>query len=300
MNSSLNRFGGRIFAAAPKVSVHMITYNHEGFIADAIDGVLAQITDFPIEIVIGEDCSTDLTRRICEDYRARHPGLIRLLYSEKNLGIQANSLRTFEACRGNYIAFCEGDDYWVNPHKLQRQVDHLDANPDVSISMHDYTIEIDGELMGPRKNAYVDYLGYDFHTYFKCQFSQTGTFVIRKTFQLPHWYSEVYAGDIMLVGLAAKHGTLHYIDERLSVYRANVPQGATVSNRRRKLELYINQIRLHHRLNVETEGKFKASLALSLPSLIRNKLVLQVMTHFFNGLVYAKSAFRRLVGRPAR
>ena len=95
----------------PLVSVHMITFNHEPYIARAIEGVLMQETDFPIELVIGEDCSTDGTREIVLEYQKKHPETIRVITSARNVGPNVNELRTDKACRGRYVAYCEGDDY---------------------------------------------------------------------------------------------------------------------------------------------------------------------------------------------
>ncbi len=114
----------------PLVSVCMITYNHEAFIAQAIEGVLAQQTNFRVELVIGEDCSKDGTRKICEQYAEKHPDIIRLLPSETNFGALKNFFRTLFDCRGKYIAICDGDDYWTDPLKLQDQADFLEQNPD--------------------------------------------------------------------------------------------------------------------------------------------------------------------------
>ncbi len=122
---------------APLVSVKMITYNHAPYIAEAIEGVLRQETDFPIELVVGEDCSTDGTREIVLDYQRRHPGVICVVTSEKNVGMHANSLRTYNACRGRYIAYCEGDDYWHHPKKLQLQVGHLERHPECGLVYSD-------------------------------------------------------------------------------------------------------------------------------------------------------------------
>lgn len=117
----------------PLVSVVTITYNHEPWIARTIEGVLSQKVDFPLEMVIAEDCSTDGTRAVCERYAEAHPDIIRLLPSERNLGIIPNERRAMAAARGKYIAFCEGDDYWTEPSKLQRQVDFLESHPDYSV-----------------------------------------------------------------------------------------------------------------------------------------------------------------------
>lgn len=120
----------------PTVSVCMITYNHEAYIAQAIESVLMQKTDFSVELVIGEDCSTDQTRGLCAEYQQRHPDRIRLLPSEKNMGIQANFIRTLCACRGKYIALLEGDDFWTDPSKLQKQVDFLETHETYNLTFH--------------------------------------------------------------------------------------------------------------------------------------------------------------------
>lgn len=113
----------------PMVSVYMITYNHKPYIRKAIDCVLAQKTNFPFEVVIGEDCSTDGTREIVFDYAKRYPDIIRVITSEQNVGAHKNNYRTGKACSGKYVAFCEGDDYWHNPDKLQKQVDYMESHP---------------------------------------------------------------------------------------------------------------------------------------------------------------------------
>ena len=115
------------------LSVIMTTYNHERYIAQAIESVLRQQTDFRIEIVIGEDCSTDRTRAIAEDYAAQYPEAIRIVTSEKNVGWRKNYYRTIAAARGKYIAMLDGDDYFTHRKKLQMQVDILEANPEVGM-----------------------------------------------------------------------------------------------------------------------------------------------------------------------
>jgi glycosyltransferase involved in cell wall biosynthesis len=116
---------GEISTFAPLVSVAMITYNQESFITKAIESVLAQQTRFPIELVIGEDASTDGTRRHIEALRARASGVIRTLIRPTNIGMHRNLEGVLEECRGEFIAFLEGDDYWTSIDKLQTQVDIL-------------------------------------------------------------------------------------------------------------------------------------------------------------------------------
>lgn len=120
-----------VIALTPLVSVLMITYNHGPYLADAIEGVIAQQTDFPIELLIGEDCSTDNTREVALDYQRRYPQLIRVIYSEKNVGAALNFKRIVVESRGEYAALCEGDDWWCNPNKLQLQIEIFKSDPTI-------------------------------------------------------------------------------------------------------------------------------------------------------------------------
>ena len=120
----------------PVVSVHMITYNHEPYIRQAIEGVMMQKTDFEFELVIGEDASTDKTREICFEYQKKYPDKIRVLWWHENLyrnphPAGGNSKRNLAHCRGEFIALCEGDDYWIDPLKLQKQVGVMRKYPNV-------------------------------------------------------------------------------------------------------------------------------------------------------------------------
>ena len=117
---------------APRVSIAMLTFNHEDFLAQAIESVLEQAFD-DWELVIGEDCSTDRTLDIARHYAKLEPERIRLLETPQNLGVLNNYLRTFGACRGEYLAQLDGDDYWTANDKLSRQVCFLDDHPDASL-----------------------------------------------------------------------------------------------------------------------------------------------------------------------
>lgn len=114
----------------PRASICIITYNQEKYIADAIEGALNQKTNFTYEIYIGDDASTDQTKVICQRYAEEHPDIIRFNQSTENVGMVKNWVNSILLCRGGYIAICEGDDYWTDPHKLQKQVDFLESNPD--------------------------------------------------------------------------------------------------------------------------------------------------------------------------
>jgi glycosyltransferase involved in cell wall biosynthesis len=121
-----------------KVSVNMITYNHAPYIARAIEGVLQQETAYPYELVIGEDCSTDGTRDIVSEYQSRHPDVIRVVTSDRNVGAIRNEDRVALASQGQYVAYCEGDDYWHRCDKLQRQVDFMESHPECGLVYSDY------------------------------------------------------------------------------------------------------------------------------------------------------------------
>lgn len=111
----------------------MTTYNHERYIAEAIESVLRQQTSFGVEIVVGEDCSTDRTLNIVESYAQMYPEAIRIIRSDSNVGFRKNYRRTIEAARGEYIALLDGDDYFTHRKKLEMQVDLLEQNPDVGM-----------------------------------------------------------------------------------------------------------------------------------------------------------------------
>ena len=117
----------------PLVSVCMTAYNHAPYIARAIEGVLKQRTTFGVELIIGEDCSHDNTLAICREYAKRYPERIRIMTAERNVGMRENYRHTALAAQGRYVAYCDGDDFWIDEEKLQRQVEALENNPSVGM-----------------------------------------------------------------------------------------------------------------------------------------------------------------------
>lgn len=128
----------------PLVSICCITYNHAPFIRKCLDGFLMQQTDFTIEILIHDDCSTDGTTEIIKEYAAQYPDLIFPLYEEVNQYQQGKATEidfyNYRRARGKYIAYCEGDDYWTDSLKLQKQVDFMESNPEYSVCFHDFKV----------------------------------------------------------------------------------------------------------------------------------------------------------------
>jgi len=209
-----------------KLSVAMITYNHEKYIAQAIESILAQKVNFEYEIVIGEDCSTDSTRAVVMAFYRRYPDRIRLLLRDQNVGANRNSVETIEACHGEYMAILEGDDYWIATDKLQKQVDFLDANPECAMccgrartlyesDMLRCARKLDEVLPGIPAGRYtID----DILTHI---FAPTATVVLRRRWipPFPQWFFEMKMGDWPLFALTARSGFIQLMDEVLSIYR---------------------------------------------------------------------------------
>lgn len=131
-----------------KVSVLITTYNQKNFISDALESAVNQICDFPFEVVVGEDCSTDGTREIVQEYAKRFPNLIRPLFSNPRLGPNRNFARTFQECSGEFIAVLDGDDYWTDRRKLSKQIEYMERNPKFSISFHPVQVRsLEGKIL---------------------------------------------------------------------------------------------------------------------------------------------------------
>ena len=114
----------------PLVSIIIITYNQENFISQCIDSIIKQVTDFPLEVIIGDDCSSDNTWQIIQDYMQHYPEIIKGNRSKSNLGLVKNYFQTINLCKGKYIGQCAGDDYWNDKFKIQKQVEFLECNQD--------------------------------------------------------------------------------------------------------------------------------------------------------------------------
>lgn len=123
----------------PLISIAILAYNHELYIAEAIEGILMQQTSYPYKIVIAEDCSTDSTREIILKYQQKYPEKFKLILQKKNVGFMQNNIDILSNMEGKYIATCEGDDYWIDPLKLQKQVDFLENNEQYGLICTNYT-----------------------------------------------------------------------------------------------------------------------------------------------------------------
>lgn len=216
----------------PEVSVFMLTYNHEKYIAEAIEGVLRQRGKFSIELVIGEDCSTDRTGLIVRDYQKRYPGAIRIVTGNRNVGMLNNATRCRAACRGAYLAYCEGDDRWDDPDKLHMQVAILKSDPHIMLTCHAVrrVDALSGDVvdikMPARKSRLLTtneiILG-------DGDFIPTCSIVVRRSVfeNRPTWWTNAPVGDYPLVLRASQLGRVAYQNRVMGTYRINVPASWT-------------------------------------------------------------------------
>lgn len=231
----------------PLVSVCIITYQHGRFIAQAIEGALMQQTNFPVEILIGEDESTDGTREICTDYAKQHPDKVRLFLRSRREVVHVdghprgshNLHMTIHEARGEFVALCEGDDYWTDPEKLQLQVDYLKANPDCSACCHDaMLIDADSRVLA---KSYFDSeqekFGQEQVLSTLLSRQPTCSLFFRKSAfpnPLPAWYLR-RPSDLYLDLLLTSHGSLGYIRRNMAAYRRH--SGGTWSGQREAEQL---------------------------------------------------------------
>lgn len=218
---------------APLVSVCVQTYNHERYIEACLDGILMQQTTFPFEIILGEDESSDGTREICKAYAQKHPDKIKLfLRSRKDVIFingrptgRYNFIENLKASTGKYIALCEGDDYWTDPTKLQKQIEFLESNPDYVVCSHNAkVIDENGRVIQEKK---IPKLTQDRD--FSSLELQKGAFLLTLTMVFKNIDTSVFRsfnyvlnGDTALISLLGAHGKGRYIEDiKPAVYRVH-------------------------------------------------------------------------------
>jgi glycosyltransferase involved in cell wall biosynthesis len=214
------------------VSVHMITYNHALFIEQAIESILQQKTNVSFELVIGEDCSTDETRRIILGYRDKYPKIIKVVMSDKNVGMKKNLLRTTEACQGKYIAFCEGDNYWSCQNKLQKQFEYLENHSECGMVSADCNIYYENSKKFAKdfnyNNGFREELNFSLERVLWGNFPiWTCTVMVRSdlykriTTSDSYLYNneQILQGDLQAWAELATVSTVTYVPETFSTYR---------------------------------------------------------------------------------
>lgn len=243
------------------ISVWMITYNHQDYIAQAIDSILNQRTTFEIEIVIGDDASTDNTQEIIKQYVSKYPEIIKPIYNQQNIGIQRNFAATMDKCKGKYIALCEGDDYWTDSLKLQKQVDFLEKNVEFSMACNASSeVRRDGTefKIATREEQVVDLAlilreGW---------FIRTASIVFRRSAikgGFPDFFYRAYSTDYILQVMILIHGKCKYFPNVMSAYRWH-EEGFSQASKQLQLSRWLTKIELLDILNIFTEKEYELEI----------------------------------------
>ncbi len=209
--------------AKPVVSVFTATYMHAAYLADCIEGVAAQITDFPIELIVAEDSSPDDTRAVAMALQKKYPHLVRLVFTCENKGAGPNTVLALSLCRGEFIGYCEGDDFWIDPHKLQRQIDALRRFDTVDMSFtRGFRLYEDGERLLEWNYGEEERIvrapellrGFGWMV-------PTASMLFRAEIllDLPGWFERAPFGDALIVIAGSVRGGAHYDPHPTICYR---------------------------------------------------------------------------------
>jgi glycosyltransferase involved in cell wall biosynthesis len=244
------------------VSVLMVTYKHEAYIAEAIEGVLMQEVDFPLELIIADDCSPDGTAEIVQKHINEHPNghWIKYTRHETNKGMMPNFIWALEQVQGKFIAMCDGDDYWTDPHKLQKQVDFLEANNSCSYVFTDrFSLLPDGNLFNPR---------FELPELFNLKLllerkimpsTQTVMFTRNKLNKLNEWKDVMlqgFNGDWILLFMLTHDSKIGFIPDHTAVYR----EGVGIIAKSSIIGVCHNGMRTNQKINKLLQNKYKKYL----------------------------------------
>ena len=206
----------------PLVSILIVTYNHELYIRECLESVVGQESEFEYEVVVGEDCSQDNTREICFEFQRRYPEKLRVLWSDENLyKISGNQLRTLHRCRGQYIAYLEGDDFWIDQHKLQKQIDAMRENDAIGCFANYRRMSANGVLQSNGFKPYKKASAISRDDIFR-GYPHTATYVFRRDFvelcanhfpKIRQWY------DVVRIHCVLSIGKIVTIPDAVSIYR---------------------------------------------------------------------------------
>ncbi|RUL55172.1 glycosyltransferase [Lysinibacillus antri] len=252
------------------VSIHCATYNHEKYIAEAIESFVMQKVNFKFEILIHDDASTDRTAEIIRKYEKKYPDLIKPIYQTQNQRTLGNSVSkiNFGRARGKYIAICEGDDYWTDPNKLQKQVDFLESHSECSLCVHGAYIvnAFDKKVLSqlrPSKSSKIFTVGEVIEGGGELFSTNSMVYPLKYAKIRPHFFDIAPVGDYPLAINLSLLGAVYYIDEFMSAYRTNVSGSWTVENSSsiEKKFKHIQQIAtMLDEVNSYTNGKYETSI----------------------------------------
>ena len=263
------------------VSVIITAYNHEPYIKDALEGALKQKTDFPVEIIVHDDASTDATASIICEYADKYPEIIKPVLEEKNVYSQGKSDMVSNMLRskasGKYIALCEGDDYWIDDYKLQKQYDFMEAHPDYSMAMHNaWKIDMQSGTKVlldtfPKSGTYSQKEQIEMGLGSK--FPATASFFTRASLWkgYPNEFQKGIVGDYFIRQYFASKGKIYYSDEPMSVYRY-MTNGSFTQKINDDSEYYSNRVKeiinkfliLDRYLNYQYHDLFQSAIASNL------------------------------------
>ncbi|WP_316802141.1 glycosyltransferase family 2 protein [Pedobacter nototheniae] len=291
----------------PLISVVMITYGHENYIEEAIKGVFNQQTNFDVELIIANDCSPDNTDAIITEIIKEAPANIKVNYISHrvNIGMMSNSMDAFSLARGKYIAFCEGDDYWTNSLKLQKQIDFLEKNEDFSLSCHNaLTIYEDVTKKSHPFNKLKKSLELEPTHIVNDWVVPTASMVFRMNIirNLPVWFTDIYSGDYTLALLNMNKGRIHFDEEIMSVYRV-VFNGTSASSiyKNEMVFVYHQHIKLLTLFNEYSNFKFEKIISKKAKKLLQEIAFLEALNKskmhalLFEPATFIKKIFKKVI-----
>lgn len=236
------------------LSVGILTYNQEKYIRQCLDSVLMQEVDFDYEIIVGDDASTDGTQKILRDYAERYPNKFVLLLGEKNEGISMNYKKVLEVCKGRYIALCEGDDYWTDTYKLQKQVDFLEIHPDYGfVGTYNTLLFPDGTIKDdlydyfpePEREGEWELYGNVFYYAKNGPVTRTVSICFRKSLIEDYTHYVGLGNDMVLQMVLAKQSKFAKYSSAMCVYRQG---GVSTDKMSVEKQLYYNKWFVENRL----------------------------------------------------
>lgn len=264
------------------VSIICNTYNQEDYIADALESFLMQKTNFVFEVLVHDDASTDRTAEIIREYEKKYPELIRPVYRKKNLYSRGIPNGQIERAKGKYIALCEGDDYWIDPCKLQKQVELLEKHPECDICAHAaYVVNAETKKridnISPRNNSGIIEVKDVIEG--GGGFVATNSLVVRKSiYDEPPEFRQFYQIDYSLQIAASLRGGMLYLPDYMSAYRYMAKSSWTSRMRTDPQKYCITMdklVTMLQKLDQETDGKYGKSIEIMIRKYTVDKLEVQ-------------------------